>query len=163
MRDRFGRTINYLRISVTDRCNLRCCYCMPDGPVPLLGREDILTFEEIVEFARTAVELGIDRIRLTGGEPLLRSNIVGLVEMLGGIEGLSDLSMTTNGVLLDEYAVPLARAGLHRVNISIDTVNPDRYREKTGGGAGAGPGRDPGGTSGKVQAHQAQLCRRKVV
>lgn len=134
MRDSFGRSITYLRISVTDRCNLRCYYCMPDGSLPLLGRDDLLTFEEIVEVARIAVELGMNRIRITGGEPLMRSNIVGLVAMLSGIDGLDDLSMTTNGVLLNQYAAPLAEAGLDRLNISIDALQPDSYRAKTQGG-----------------------------
>lgn len=134
MRDPFGRRIDYLRISVTDRCNLRCYYCMPDRDVPLIQREDRLTFEEITEVARAAAGLGFDKIRLTGGEPLLRSNLVGLVAMLGRVRGLKDLSMTTNGLLLDRYALPLAEAGLHRVNISLDSVDPDTYREKTRGG-----------------------------
>ncbi|UCC29959.1 MAG: radical SAM protein [Phycisphaerales bacterium] len=134
VRDAFGRRINYLRISVTDRCNLRCYYCMPEGDVPLIQREDWLTFEEITEVARAAAGLGFDKIRLTGGEPLLRSNLVGLVAMLGRVRGLRDLSMTTNGLLLDKYALPLAEAGLHRVNISLDSVDPEVYREKTRGG-----------------------------
>ena len=134
MRDPFGRSIDYLRISVTDRCNLRCHYCMPDGYVHRLGREDLLTFEEIVVVAQAAVDLGMHKIRLTGGEPLLRSHVVDLVRMLAAIGGLNDLSMTTNGVLLPEYAAPLADAGLHRVNISVDAVDPRSYREKTRGG-----------------------------
>lgn len=134
MRDPFGRAINYLRVSVTDRCNLRCCYCMPHGAVRWLKREDLLSFEEIVDVARTAAGLGINKIRLTGGEPLLRSNIVELVRMLSRIERLNDLCMTTNGLLLDEYAMPLAKAGLHRVNISIDAINPGSYRETTRAG-----------------------------
>ncbi len=134
MRDPFGRRIDYLRISVTDRCNLRCYYCMPDRDVPLIQQEDRLTFEEITEVARAAAGLGFDKIRLTGGEPLLRSNLVHLVAMLGRVRGLKDLSMTTNGLLLDRYALPLAEAGLHRVNISLDSVDPDTYREKTRGG-----------------------------
>lgn len=134
IRDPFGRRINYLRISVTDRCNLRCYYCMPEGDVPPIQREDWLTFEEITEVARAAAGLGFDKIRLTGGEPLLRSNLVGLVAMLGRVRGLKDLSMTTNGLLLDKYALPLAEAGLHRVNVSLDSVDPEVYREKTRGG-----------------------------
>ncbi len=134
MRDPFGRTIDYLRISVTDRCNLRCHYCLPDSDVQWLGREDLLTFEEIVTVAQTAVDLGMHKIRLTGGEPLLRSHVVDLVRMLAAIRGLNDLSMTTNGTLLAEYAVPLAEAGLHRVNISVDAVNSQSYRDKTCGG-----------------------------
>ncbi len=131
MRDPFGREIDYLRVSVTDRCDLRCRYCMPDGDVQWLKREDLLSFEEIVEVARAAVGLGIHKIRLTGGEPLLRRDIIELVRLLGQIEGLDDLSMTTNGVRLDQYADPLVAAGLHRVNISIDAVGAQSYREKT--------------------------------
>lgn len=134
MRDSFGRTINYFRISVTDRCNLRCHYCLPNGCPEVLRREDLLSYEEITDFARTAVDLGFNKIRLTGGEPLVRSNVVELVEMLSGIKGLEDLAMTTNGVLLEKYAEPLKNAGLQRVNVSLDSVNPDRYREYTQGG-----------------------------
>ncbi len=134
MRDPFGRTISYLRISVTDRCNLRCCYCMPEGGVPLLRREDLLTYEEITEIARTAAGMGFNKFRLTGGEPLVRAEITRLVAMLARIEGVEDLAMTTNGVLLEAHAAPLAEAGLHRVNISLDSVDPERYREKTRGG-----------------------------
>ena len=131
MRDSFGRTIHYLRISVTDRCNLRCGYCLPNGCAELLPRGDLLSYEEITDVAQTAVGLGFNKVRLTGGEPLVRSCVVDLVGMLSRIEGLEDLSMTTNGVLLDQYAVPLVKAGLHRVNISLDSMNPERYREAT--------------------------------
>ncbi len=128
MYDRFDRQINYLRISVTDRCNLRCHYCMPEKGIQLISHNDILSFEEIEEVTRKAVELGIDKVRLTGGEPLVRKGIVQLVELLAGIEGIQDLSMTTNGTLLTNYARMLAEAGLHRVNISLDTMNPLKYR-----------------------------------
>ena len=134
MRDRFGRAINYLRISVTDRCNLRCRYCMPEGDILWLAREDLLSFEEIVDVVRTGAELGIDKVRLTGGEPLIRTDILDLVAMLAKIEGIDDLSMTTNAMLLEKHAVDLANAGLDRLNISIDAVDPDSYRERTRGG-----------------------------
>jgi len=134
MRDRFGRVISYLRISVTDRCNLRCRYCMPDGDMLWLAREDLLSFEEIVDVVRTGAELGINKVRLTGGEPLMRADILDLVAMLAKIRGIEDLSMTTNGMLLEQYAVDLAGAGLHRLNISIDAVDPGSHRERTRGG-----------------------------
>jgi GTP 3',8-cyclase len=134
MIDPFGRTIDYLRISVTDRCNLRCRYCMPAEGVRLLRHEDILSFEEIVEVARSAVRLGVTKIRLTGGEPLVRRGIASLVALLAEIEGLADLAMTTNGVLLSKYAQALAGAGLMRVNVSLDAIDPERYAAITGGG-----------------------------
>ncbi len=131
MEDRFNRKINYLRISVTDRCNLRCVYCMPEEGVKLLRHEDILSFDEITEVVKTAVELGIDKIRLTGGEPLVRKNIVELVSMIAQNIGVKDFGLTTNGILLDEFALPLKKAGLHRLNISLDTMDKDKYREIT--------------------------------
>ena len=134
MKDPFGRTLNYLRISVTDRCNLNCRYCMPDRNEELLDRKDLLTFEEIRDFTVLAAGLGVTKVRLTGGEPLVRSDILDLVKMLSQIEGIQDLSMTTNGLRLEKFARPLLKAGLHRLNISLDTINPDRYREITGGG-----------------------------
>lgn len=127
MFDRFNRSINYLRISVTDRCNLRCTYCMPEDGIPLLDHSDILSFEEIAEFTKVAVENGITKVRLTGGEPLVRKDIVELVSMLKTIDGLEDLSMTTNGILLTKFAPDLKKAGLNRINISLDTVNPENY------------------------------------
>ena len=134
MLDRFERNINYLRISVTDRCNLRCRYCMPGDGVTLIRHEDILTYDEITGFTRAAVEAGISKVRITGGEPLVRKGVTDLVAMLSGIEGLSDLSMTTNGILLADYAAGLASAGLMRVNISLDTIDPDKYSYVTRGG-----------------------------
>lgn len=134
MYDRYNRRINYLRISVTDRCNLRCVYCMPaEGVVPL-SHSDILSFDEITEVAKIAVDLGIDKVRITGGEPLVRKGIVDLVSMLSAISGINDLSMTTNGILLDRFAGQLAGAGLNRVNVSLDTLDPIRYSELTRGG-----------------------------
>jgi cyclic pyranopterin phosphate synthase len=134
MFDRYNRTINYLRISVTDRCNLRCRYCMPEEGVKWLPHEDILSFEEIVEIVRNAADMGINKIRITGGEPLVRKGIVDLVAMISGVEGVTDLSMTTNGILLEKFAAPLKMAGLNRVNISLDTTDPLRFHQLTRGG-----------------------------
>lgn len=134
MFDRFNRKINYLRISVTDRCNLRCVYCMPEEGVKLLDHADILTFDEIVNVVKAAVRKGVDKVRLTGGEPLVRKGIVDLVQMIGEVDGIDDYSMTTNGILLDRYADDLVKAGLHRVNISLDTLNPEKFRQITRGG-----------------------------
>ncbi|NIA16932.1 MAG: radical SAM protein [Planctomycetes bacterium] len=134
MIDEFARKINYLRISVTDRCNLRCRYCMPQEGIKLLKYEDILSFEEIVDFTKTAVNMGITKVRLTGGEPLVRHGIVKLVEAIANIDGIEDFAMTTNGSLLAQYAQSLANVGLHRVNISLDTTDTERYRHFTRGG-----------------------------
>jgi cyclic pyranopterin phosphate synthase len=129
--DSFQRPINYLRISVTDRCNLRCVYCMPEEGVTLMSHADILTYEEIYTVAKVAAGLGINKVRLTGGEPLVRLGLSDLVRMLAGIEGIDDLSLTTNGILLAENAAALKKAGLKRVNISLDTLRPERFREIT--------------------------------
>lgn len=126
--DSFGRRINYLRISVTDRCNLRCIYCMPPEGVPWIPHSDLLSYEEIATIVQIAAALGINKIRLTGGEPLIRPGLPNLVEMLSGIEGINEIAMTTNGILLKEYAMVLKRAGLRRVNISLDTLKADRFR-----------------------------------
>jgi cyclic pyranopterin phosphate synthase len=134
VKDGFGRTIDYLRISVTDRCNLRCVYCMPPEGVELLTHDAILRLEEIVDVARVAVDLGVRKIRLTGGEPLVRRGIADLVSLLAAIPGLCDLSMTTNGLLLAASAERLAVAGLQRVNVSLDAMAPERYRHITRGG-----------------------------
>lgn len=131
MLDGFDRRIHYLRISVTDKCNLRCAYCMPPEGISMVRHEDVLSFEEIHAFTVKAVGMGIDKVRLTGGEPLVRRDILKLVGMLAGIQGIKDYAMTTNGVLLDEFAVPLRKAGLHRVNISLDSVDPGRFKEIT--------------------------------
>ena len=126
MYDRFNRNINYLRISVTDRCNLRCIYCMPEKGIHLLRHEDILSFDEIADFTRVAVANGVTKVRITGGEPLVRKGIVTLVGMISAIKGIKDLSMTTNGVLLKQFAQDLRAAGLQRVNISLDTIDPEK-------------------------------------
>lgn len=132
--DPFNRRINYLRISVTDRCNLRCEYCMPENGVPLMSHTQILSFEEINDIVKTAVDLGINKVRITGGEPLVRKGIVQLIEMLSKIKGIDDLGMTTNAILLEEYADDLVTAGLHRINVSLDTLNPEKYKQITRGG-----------------------------
>ncbi|MGQ9684301.1 MAG: GTP 3',8-cyclase MoaA [Anaerolineae bacterium] len=129
--DAFGRPIEYLRISVTDRCNLRCVYCMPEEGVTPLHHQDILSFEEIARLARVVVGLGVRKLRLTGGEPLARKGVEHLVAMLGAIPGVEDLSMTTNGTLLAGKAQRLMEAGLRRVNISLDTLQPERYAAMT--------------------------------
>lgn len=134
MYDPFKRAITYLRISVTDRCNLRCTYCMPEEGIPLVNHSEILSFDEIEDFTRLAVLRGINKVRITGGEPLVRKGITELVRRLASIEGIDDLSMTTNGQLLSQYAGELATAGLMRINISLDTADPHRYREITRGG-----------------------------
>ncbi len=125
--DSFQRPINYLRISVTDRCNLRCIYCMPPDGVHLMSHSDILRYEEIYTVAQAAAELGIDKIRITGGEPLVRAGLPGLIQMLAGIEGIDDISLTTNGTLLKRYAAELKSAGLRRINVSLDTLKSDRF------------------------------------
>lgn len=129
--DSFNRPIEYLRISVTDRCNLRCVYCMPEEGVPLLAHEDILQYEEIARLARIIVGLGVSKLRVTGGEPLARKGVEQLVAMLAEIPGVDDLAMTTNGILLAGMAEQLARAGLKRVNVSLDTLRPERFRAIT--------------------------------
>jgi len=125
--DSFQRPINYLRISVTDRCNLRCIYCMPPGGVRLMSHEDILAYEEIYTVAQAAAELGINKVRLTGGEPLIRSGLPELMQMLTQIEAIDDISLTTNGTLLSRYAAELKSAGLRRVNVSLDTLKQDKF------------------------------------
>lgn len=129
--DRFGRVARKLRISVTDRCNFRCQYCMPSENVRWLPRGEILSFEEIARLARVAVGLGVERIRLTGGEPLVRPQVEVLVEELAAIAGLADLSMTTNGYFLPEKAEALRRAGLRGLNISLDSLRRERFAELT--------------------------------
>lgn len=131
MLDRYGRVINYLRISVTDRCNLRCCYCMPEG-VQDVELKNILTFEEIWEIVRTGVSLGITHIRITGGEPLVRKGCVDLIRGIREIPGVETITMTTNGVLLGNYGKQLKKAGVDGVNISLDTLDPEEFYKITG-------------------------------
>ncbi len=134
MHDTCGRKIDYLRISVTDLCNLRCKYCIPEKGVPLKQHDDILSFEEIERIVREAAELGVTKVRITGGEPLVRRGISDLVRMVAAVPGIRDIALTTNGLLLAKQAALLKEAGLHRVNISLDSLDPDKYREITRGG-----------------------------
>lgn len=131
MKDLQGRDINYMRISITDRCNLRCKYCMPDG-IELLPMSEILTFEEILRVCRQAVELGITRFKITGGEPLVRRRCVELIRQIKALPGVEQVTMTTNGVLLSGYLDELLDAGLNAVNISLDTLDRRRFEEITG-------------------------------
>ncbi len=132
--DTFGRAITYMRISVTDRCNLRCVYCIPEQGITLKSHGEMLTYEEITTVAAAAATMGVRRIRLTGGEPLVRRGVTDLVRMLKALPGIEEVSLTTNGVLLEEMAPALARAGLDRVNVSLDTLDPARYTRLTRGG-----------------------------
>ena len=129
--DPFQRFITYLRVSLTDRCNLRCIYCMPENGVPFLPRREILTLEEVARVVRLAAGMGLRRVRLTGGEPLVRNDIVKLVRWIAETPGIEDVSLTTNGMILASYAHQLADAGLRRVNISLDTLDPGRFRAVT--------------------------------
>ena len=131
MRDQFGRTIDYMRVSVTDRCNLRCRYCMPDG-VELVPMRDILTYEEIAEVCAAASKLGIRKLKITGGEPLVRRGCPELIAILKALPGIEQVTMTTNGVLLEEHLPALLDAGLDAVNISLDTLDRARYQSITG-------------------------------
>ena len=130
--DSFQRPINYLRISVTDRCNLHCVYCMPPNGIGVMSREALLTYEEVDTIVRAAAELGINKVRITGGEPLVRSGLSRLIRRLAEIGSIDDISLTTNGVLLGHYAAELKQAGLRRVNISLDTLKPGRFESITG-------------------------------
>jgi cyclic pyranopterin phosphate synthase len=132
--DLYGRKHNYLRISVTDRCNLRCLYCMGPEGVKLIPHRRILTYEEILEVVKAGAALGISKVRLTGGEPLVRKGLLHLVEEISRVPGISDLAMTTNGLLLPDFAGPLKEARLQRVNISLDSLKPAVYRKITRGG-----------------------------
>lgn len=134
MLDQFGREINYLRISVTDRCNLRCIYCMPETGIELIKHQDVLSYEEIYEFVKVAVNYGITKVRFTGGEPLVRKGFPQLVKMISSIKQIKDLSLTTNGILLAQQAKDLKEAGLNRVNISLDAINKNEYARITRGG-----------------------------
>ena len=134
MLDGFERDINYLRISVTDRCNLRCVYCMPEEGVQLMKHEDILTLEEIYQVVEAAALIGIRKVRLTGGEPLVRLGLVELIRKINSLPQINDISLTTNGVLLKEMAADLKEAGLKRVNISLDSMVPKRFHKITRNG-----------------------------
>lgn len=134
MRDQLGRQVNYLRISVTDRCNFRCRYCMPPAGIELMPMAEILTYEELLRVIAVLGRQGIDRIRLTGGEPLVRKGIIDFIRRIKETGQIWDLALTTNGSLLEGVALQLRQAGLDRVNISVDTANPGRFKTITGGG-----------------------------
>jgi len=134
MIDPYNRDINYLRVSVTDRCNLRCTYCMPKEGLSLIGHDDILRYEEILRIIRIAVGEGITKVRITGGEPLVRRGITEFIASLRTIPGLTDISLTTNGVLLEPYAERLFEAGIRRINISLDSLKAEKYAKITRGG-----------------------------
>ena len=131
MKDQFGREINYMRVSVTDRCNLRCIYCMPEEGIPCVSHKDILSYDEIARICRIGAQLGISRIKLTGGEPLVRRGLPELVGMLKKISGVEQVTLTTNGILLKEHIKEMVSNGLDAVNISIDTLDPGQYRRIT--------------------------------
>ncbi len=135
MKDRLGRTIEYMRVSVTDRCNLRCVYCMPEEGVPRVSHGDILTFDEITRICRIGSDVGISRIKLTGGEPLVRRGLSSLLGMIKELPGIEQVTLTTNGLLLEENINALVSNGLDAVNISIDTLDAGRYEELTRGGS----------------------------
>ncbi|MCR4433215.1 MAG: radical SAM protein [Caldiserica bacterium] len=128
MKDSFGRTIDYLRISLTDRCNLRCIFCMPEEGVPLLSHEEILRIEEILAVTREMASMGLKRVRLTGGEPLLRRGFIDLVREMRSIPGIEEITLTTNGTLLKDLAEPLKREGIKRLNIGLPSLDPEKYR-----------------------------------
>ena len=130
--DKYNRHLNYLRVSITDRCNLRCLYCAPGGLVPKLAHEDILRYEEILRIIRIGVGLGISKVRLTGGEPLMRAGVYEFLKELVTVDGLSDISLTTNGVMLYENAEKIAAAGIKRINISLDTLSRKKFKHITG-------------------------------
>ena len=156
MLDGEGRLIEYLRLSVTDRCNCRCTYCMPAGGVPMLGHKDILSFEELTEVVAACAQLGVRKVRLTGGEPLVRRGLPELVRMIRAVPGVKELAMTTNATLLAPVAAELHHAGLDRLNVSLDTLDAARYAELTRGGsledalAGLAAARDAGFSHTKV-------------
>ncbi|SEH44154.1 MULTISPECIES: GTP 3',8-cyclase MoaA [Atopobiaceae] len=131
MIDGYGRNIRYLRVSVTDRCNCRCVYCMPGCGVPMLDHDDLMSFEELTEVVAASARLGVRKVRLTGGEPLVRQDVVELVRMIAAVPGIEEVDMTTNGTLLAPLAAPLREAGLTRVNVSLDTLDPVLYRKIT--------------------------------
>jgi cyclic pyranopterin phosphate synthase len=130
--DKCNRHLNYLRISITDRCNLRCRYCVPQDLIPKLSHAEILSYEEILRIVRIATRLGISKVRVTGGEPLVRKGVYEFLHKLTTTKGLKDVSLTTNGVLLKDNLEKIQAAGISRINISLDTLNPAKYREITG-------------------------------
>lgn len=156
MRDEFGRDIRYLRLSVTDRCNCRCVYCMPENGVPMLSHADILSFEEMRDIVAAAASLGVRKVRLTGGEPLVRRGIVDLVGMVAAVPGIDEVDMTTNATLLAPVAASLRGAGLTRLNVSLDTLNAARYKAITRRGTLADA------LAGLEAAHDAGFANTKI-
>jgi len=134
MLDKFDREINYLRVSITDRCNLHCSYCRPVDGISLKGHDDILRYEEIIRIITMAVKMGLIKVRLTGGEPLVRRGFIEFIAALNKIKGLQDISLTTNGILLEEYAEAIYHAGVRRINISLDSMNKEKFSSITNGG-----------------------------
>jgi cyclic pyranopterin phosphate synthase len=136
LKDLFSRTVSYLRLSLTDRCNLKCLYCVPKEDLlqslPGLAHDDLLSYEELLRVVRVAVSMGISKLRITGGEPLVRRNVMPFIEQLAEIDNLNDIRITTNGVLLEKFAQPLAAAGIRKINISLDTLQPERFVRITG-------------------------------
>jgi cyclic pyranopterin phosphate synthase len=135
MFDKFDREINYLRVSITDRCNLHCNYCRPKEGISLKGHADILRYEEIIRIVSIAVKMGLIKVRITGGEPLVRRGFIEFIAALKKINGLQDISLTTNGILLEQYAQDIFDAGIHRINISLDSLNKEKYFQITNGGS----------------------------
>lgn len=134
MHDKFNREINYLRVSITDRCNLHCSYCRPKEGISLQGHDDILRYEEIIRIVSVAVKMGLIKVRLTGGEPLVRRGFIEFIAALKNINGLQDISLTTNGILLEEFAQNIFDSGIRRINVSVDSLNKDKYCRITNGG-----------------------------
>lgn len=134
MHDKFNREINYLRVSITDRCNLHCSYCRPKEGISLQGHDDILRYEEIIRIVSVAVKMGLIKVRLTGGEPLVRRGFIEFISTLKNINGLQDISLTTNGILLEEFAQNIFDSGIRRINVSIDSLSKDKYCRITNGG-----------------------------
>ena len=154
--DRYGRSIHYLRISLTDHCNLRCVYCMPED-MTFRPNAELMQDDEIIQLVHLFAELGFDKIRLTGGEPTVRAHVVDLVEAIAQTPGIRSLSMTTNGILLSRLAQPLAQAGLQRVNVSLDTLDPAEISAPDALGLDGGcVGRHPGCRSSRIDPGQAQ-------
>lgn len=134
MQDPYGRTINYLRLSITDRCNLRCLYCMPEEGIEKQAHDRILSNEDCIELVEMFADLGVEKVRLTGGEPLVRKGLSGLIKGIKAVEGIKEVSLTTNGILLEDQLESLVDAGIKRLNISLDTLNPQTYKDLSRGG-----------------------------
>ena len=132
MVDRNNRKINYLKLSITDRCNLRCMYCMPEEGIDFLPHENILSYEEMLRMVGLSVYRGIQKVRITGGEPLVRKGFTDFLKKMNEIEGLEEISLTTNGVLLKKYAAEIKACGVHRINISLDSLRPEKFKKITG-------------------------------